>query len=313
VSTQISVSVALEGLRKLSQAQINANRQSHLLQVQRQGQAQKAVDAQAQGQTGQGQASQGRNPRGQLLYGIKSDRQRPQPQSQPFAVYRRPAGFSSVVIYSDGAATRCTSDLVTLGPDDVNPWTPGSGVSDEWEAGPNMFGSGGPFNEPYFKWTSKVSGIGSPLLLGTGDFTLEGWFRWLPEYLVSVYPMLQVFSESAPGFAIYTYDDPPKYAALWEWSAEGGDLYSITRREFEGVTSWSHYAVSRQGNELRAWAGGQLISDLQFGPAPSQPVDYTSALVAALGSDIGQMRLTQGAARYWGDTITVPTAPFITL
>jgi hypothetical protein len=81
VSTQINVSVALESLRRLSQAQVNANRQSKLLEDQRRKLAQQSVDTQAQSE-----ATQGRDVRGQLLYGVKSDRQRPQPQ--PFAVYR---------------------------------------------------------------------------------------------------------------------------------------------------------------------------------------------------------------------------------
>lgn len=85
MSTQISVSVALEGLRKLSQAQVNANRQAKLLEDQRLKLAQQSV-----GKQQETRAAEGRDLRGQLLYGIKSDRQRP--REEPFAVFRTAAG-----------------------------------------------------------------------------------------------------------------------------------------------------------------------------------------------------------------------------
>lgn len=81
MSTNIVVDVALSALRQLNQAQVNANRQAKLLADRNAKLAQKAVDADAAAK-----AQQGQDPRGQLLYGIRSDRQ--QVQEQPLAVYR---------------------------------------------------------------------------------------------------------------------------------------------------------------------------------------------------------------------------------
>jgi hypothetical protein len=83
VSTNIVVDVALSALRQLNQAQVNANRQAKLLADRNSTLAQKAVEADA---AAKAQPGQGQDPRGALLYGVKSDRKRP--QENPIAVYR---------------------------------------------------------------------------------------------------------------------------------------------------------------------------------------------------------------------------------
>ena len=88
MSTNIVVDVALSALRQLNQAQVNANRQAKLLADRNSTLAQKAVDADA---AAKAQPGQGQDPRGALLYGVKSDRKKP--QEQP-AVYR--SDFASV-------------------------------------------------------------------------------------------------------------------------------------------------------------------------------------------------------------------------
>jgi hypothetical protein len=81
MSTNIIVDVALAALRQLNQAQVNANRQVKLLADRNAKLAQKAVDDDVKAKA---QESQG--PDGLLLYGVKSERQKP--QEQPIAAFR---------------------------------------------------------------------------------------------------------------------------------------------------------------------------------------------------------------------------------
>jgi hypothetical protein len=81
MSTNIVVDVALAALRQLNQAQVNANRQAKLLADRNAKLAQKAVDDDAKAKA---QESQG--PDGLLLYGVKSERQKP--QDPPIAAFR---------------------------------------------------------------------------------------------------------------------------------------------------------------------------------------------------------------------------------
>jgi hypothetical protein len=224
----------------------------------------------------------------------------------------RQGGFSSlqlpapghcgdgIVIYSDGSAIRCSSP----------------GVSTDGSLDVQHVSSGGPFGEPFFSYTtSMVKASGPPLLIGTDDFTLEGWFKIHPEdYGFELFPMLDTSNDDIDytGFALYTgYNGVSgPFASFHEYPFANDESLVRTLEPFS-VASWHHLAVARQYNELRAWGNGQRIATLVTGSPASQPVNYDSQTIISQRNNIGQTRFTPGFARYWGETIPVPSAPFV--
>lgn len=91
MSTNIVVDVALAALRQLNQAQVTANRQAKLLADRNAKLAQKAVDAETVAKAQQGQSLDGA-----MLYGVKSDRRRP--QADPVPASRRASGSGWLLV-----------------------------------------------------------------------------------------------------------------------------------------------------------------------------------------------------------------------
>ena len=226
----------------------------------------------------------------------------------------RQGGFSSlslptpgycgrgIVIYSDGSSARSDDPGVSV-----------SAAETTSPYAPTFNSSGGPFGESYAGWQTSIAATGIPLTIGTGDFTLEGWFRYKPEYgaFVSTWPMLGTGTEggSGPvGFALYTSSSfifsgtlYPATVNFWvNGSRVGSDLNLAPSEEGE----WMHLAVARSGGTLSAWCNGRTVY------SASNSVNYASARISSAGNDIGQIQYTPSFARYSGSTITVPTAPF---
>lgn len=124
MSTDISVSVALEGLRRLSQGAVNANRQNKLQEDQRKAAAAEAVAAQQRG-TGldPGTNANGRDAKGRFLYGAKL---RTSTRPEVVAAYRSEQAYTDYLataysltqVFWDGLVTSTFTRTIKITPMD---------------------------------------------------------------------------------------------------------------------------------------------------------------------------------------------------
>jgi hypothetical protein len=209
---------------------------------------------------------------------------------------------TTVIVYSDG-----TSEPVITG----GPLRTDSGAI-------ASVGSGGPFGEAYFQSIQAFTFAGPPLALGTGDYTVEAWYRRtstaneLPRvvqwYDDNEYTGVQIYANPvrndfelvpAPNINVFT---------------SGDSYYHIVKGITLGV--WRHIVVQRRGNLLEAWDNGSKITAVWFNDDYTEPLDFSADTVFYVADnkiDIGQIRIIPNKAMYpSGATITVPTAPFFT-
>jgi hypothetical protein len=136
---------------------------------------------------------------------------------------------------------------------------------------------------------------------GTGDFTIEYW-----EYRTSN----AVFK---PGISRNSSGQPPWMVGWTEsgninFFAGNGSSWSIASAVSMGViiiNSWTHYAVTRQGNTFRTFQNGTQISTftstatIPNGAAPLEIGRYAATYYYP--GYLDELRLTKGVARYTGN------------
>jgi hypothetical protein len=226
---------------------------------------------------------------------------------------------TTVIVYSDG-----TSEPVITG----GPLRTDSGAI------PSA-ASGGPFGEPYFQLPGIAKAsftiAGFPLALGTGNYTVDAWYRCAsapPQSLTTnVVSWDQGILENSSRAKIYVnpsanFEDQavsaPNVNVDISGTAGGSAIsYLIQKGITLGV--WRHIAVQRRSNLLEAWDDGSKITAVWLNNNYTEPLDFGANTIFTVGSTtglligIGQIRIIPNKAMYpSGATITVPTAPFFT-
>ncbi len=139
---------------------------------------------------------------------------------------------------------------------------------------------------------------------GAGDFTIEYW-----EYRTSNAVFKPVMSRNSSG-------QPPWMIGWTEagninFFAGNGSSWSIASAVSMGViiiNSWTHYAVTRQGNTFRTFQNGTQISTftstatIPNGAAPLEIGRYAATYYYP--GYLDELRLTKGVARYTGSFVT---------
>lgn len=166
------------------------------------------------------------------------------------------------------------------------------------------FGSGSASFDGSGDYVAVGGGAGQ---LGSGDFTVEFWAR--PTSLSTYTVLTGTFATANSG--------------QWQLLMNGsGSLDWFGLNSFAGIGgslptgSWSHVAITRSGSTLAMYINGTRTGtatnsenysssgDLWIGRAPeNESARWFNGL-------IDDYRVTVGAARYSGSTITVPTAAF---
>jgi hypothetical protein len=185
-------------------------------------------------------------------------------------------------------------------------------------------GSGGPFNEPYFDTAAGGFDVyGSPLAFGTGDYTVECWFRCASRDNTTDLPRVNLWGNNRSSSTVYfqTYCNPYRvtgYPISPPMISSGENTPSSLYEDLKPSArdQWRHFAVCRASGTTSKWENGSLISTDRgtgFGGRPL--ADYGSGANAfySVGGrmHIGQTRIFPGEAVYSGSTIAVPAAPFI--
>ena len=235
-------------------------------------------------------------------------------QVLPADVSYAPIVPGTVLVYSDGS----TEPVITGGP-----LKTGAGVI-------ASVGSGGPFGEPYFQTLGVPFNFsGSPLALGTGNYTVDAWYRrtstasiiypvvvnWVGQATSGAYSENRVYvnvSENFPGQPV----PAPNINVFAGRSATTDPASEYLIQKGITLDVWRHIAVQRRNNLLEAWDNGSKITSVWLNDNYTEPLDFGANTTFAIGSgtytiDVGQIRINPGTAIYpSGAAITVPTAPF---
>lgn len=158
----------------------------------------------------------------------------------------------------------------------------------------------------------------SSLDFGTGDFTVEGWFRAASLTNAPIlWHKLADGSSSNAGWFIEV-DATTLYAGKGVASA-GADFGSFSVSL--STNTWYHVAITRTGNTLEAYVGGNSLGTFTPGGGGiANDVDNTSPMILGGGGGsffttlmldgrLKDWRVTKGVRRYTG-SFSVPTSPY---
>lgn len=158
--------------------------------------------------------------------------------------------------------------------------------------------------------TASASPITQPGYLGTGDFTIEGWF-WV---------------NAQGGYQVFvTNRNTAGGAGTWWFGIFSGTLQpcffdaatSVVNGAAITVQTWTHIAVTRSGTTLRMFVNGALNGSV---PSATNSTNFNSSGLLSIGYSkvesnygltgyIDDLRITKGYARYTA-AFTPPTKAF---
>lgn len=158
----------------------------------------------------------------------------------------------------------------------------------------------------YFDGLNDVLTVPSSpqIILGSSDFTLEGWFY--PEDITPPSGLGTIAS-------IHTSDNTGWYFSLYQskWRFQGYSSLIFNSGSNATQDAWSHVAITRSGNNYTMWVNGTssntATSSLDWTGTDDLTIGYSHS--SYYQGYIQDLRLTKGLARYTS-TFTPPTAEF---
>jgi hypothetical protein len=236
--------------------------------------------------------------------------------------------LNGLVIYSNGGNSPLIANGEGLTAVLMNTSVDGNYLWGSEGAGLFSMPTGGPFNEPYFDTAAGGFDVfGDLLAFGTGDYTVECWYRCASRDDfgdASDLPRVNLWGNDRSDSTTYfvNYVNPYRTAgySIAPPMISCGESTASSAWEDLGATSldtWRHLAVCRSGGVTGKWNHGALVSTdrgIGFGGRPTANYGSGSNAFYSIGGrmHIGQTRITPGVARYSGSSIEVPTAPFYT-
>jgi hypothetical protein len=138
---------------------------------------------------------------------------------------------------------------------------------------------------------------------GSGDFTIEYW-----EYRTSSDNNRTVMSRKNVTYTPYMVG----YAwngTLAFYASSNGSSWTIVDLKMGSIilNTWTHYAVTRQGNTFRTFQNGTLIASTTSTdtfPAGSSAVEIGKWSIYYFAGYLDELRITKGVARYTGSFTT---------
>lgn len=154
---------------------------------------------------------------------------------------------------------------------------------------------------------------------GTGDFTVEGWFR--------------AANFTAVPFLWHKFGAGSGASNGWFIEVDGSNVYAGKGVATSGTdfgtfavslstNTWYHIAVTRTGNDLQVYIGGNSIGTFTPGGGGiATDVDNSSPMILGGGGGSfftttnlnGRMkdwRVTKGVRRYTGSSFTIPSSAY---
>lgn len=148
---------------------------------------------------------------------------------------------------------------------------------------------------------------------GTGDFTLEGFVRFISLPSGGAMTLVGNYYDSSNGWAWQFRNDGGGARVRFGW----GDSTFVDFAWSPSTGTWYHLAVSRSGGTLRAFVNGAQIgssatftTDLVSGVAPMHigALKYMGSFIQGFNGYFDDLRLTIGTALYTG-AFTPPSSP----
>jgi hypothetical protein len=149
---------------------------------------------------------------------------------------------------------------------------------------------------------------------GSGDFTIEYW-----EYRTNTTNQSPILSRNTITYTPYLlgwYDLPNAGTAIGLYMSSNGSSWDIASHVSMGAiitNSWTHYAVTRNGNTFRTFQNGIQIST--FTSTATLPAGTGTFQIGRFqttyyfrGGYIDELRITKGIARYTGNFTPSTTA-----
>jgi hypothetical protein len=156
---------------------------------------------------------------------------------------------------------------------------------------------------------------------GTGDFTIELWYR--PDSTVGQQQgLMSCAGSTAQNGWVVGYFQSSNAFYLQFYDQASSTLTQVGTPNFRNYISdntWAHIAISRQGTAFRTFVDGALVSTTTSSYSPKPSVDGLLKIGAAFANDWSSMyyakgyidgaRVTKGVARYTS-AFTTPTLDY---
>lgn len=152
----------------------------------------------------------------------------------------------------------------------------------------------------------------SPFVIGTGDFTIDCWFKWASgqQNIVDFRGASESFSSARPAF--YCSE-----TGIIRYYVNGANRISSTGSVSAGV--WTHIALVRASGTTRMFIDGVLqgtwADSTNYGVGSNRPIigygqNNSSSSTDFLNGYIDEMRIVVGGAEWTAD-FSPPTGPYV--
>jgi hypothetical protein len=164
--------------------------------------------------------------------------------------------------------------------------------------------------------------------LGSQDFTIEAWVRPTALAIGGEYALVHKYGSNGYSFLLYVYrglglGNP--YFLFFDWTTNNATrkLSAVNINSYFSISTFQHYAVTRQGSTLRLFANGNLLTPISGSVSIGADSIYSGTQVLSIGASspgapIGNtipafsghqddIRITTGICRYT-DSFTPPAA-----
>ncbi len=171
----------------------------------------------------------------------------------------------------------------------------------------------------YGTGSMEFDGTGDALLLPSsenlilnGNFTIEGWL-----YLTSgttYYTILATSAWAANNGGLLLLQSHPSYTgklSLWLANNASGASPLLVGATSLSATTWTHFAVTRSGNDFKLFVNGVQDASASSSAAISLAITQIATLNSSnnFNGYIDDLRITKGVARYIAN-FTAPTKEF---
>ena len=167
----------------------------------------------------------------------------------------------------------------------------------------------------YFDGSDYVSFPSASGALGTGDFTVECWYKSDVVTASTHCPIIAQYENNAQGsWAIKASSGSNQCLQFAYYNS--GWVDNNTSTNITADRAWHHVAVTRSGTTLRIYADGVLLRTDTIASGVSLGNTGYTLQIGRIANDnaymtgcVSNARVVAGTALYTGSTYTVPTSP----
>ncbi len=186
------------------------------------------------------------------------------------------------------------------------------------DTGTKKFGTGSAYFNGVDSYGAVSSAYATDFQFGTGDFTIEFWYRYSTVASSSVALSHTTTNHNNESFLFYDFSTTTPTLYLGTGAAQYDIANGYTFSTTAAANTWHHCALTRSGGTFMMYFNGVRVR--QFNVPQSLGASTQDLLIGArrVNSSISQyfrghmdeLRISKGIARYNTASFTLPTAPF---